>query len=285
MAGVGKFHCSFLTQKERDSESGLDYFLARYYSSAQGRFTTADQFDPAIAKQSAPDRQNAEEEFRRYLSQPQHWNRYPYVLNNPLHFIDPNGLQEKELEEVVQRALANFGLQAAQNLGLLRTVLRAVVNKGLEIVFGPNIYISPGGLGNNEVAFAKDIMQFQGKSFVGVAVRNEPGIDGFLMSGGVPVAAVSLTETARANPRVLLDLAEEKELSASKSGFKNVDLYIKATNLTSSQVVEFVGRGSGFSNVTDKGVVKSISVFTNDGKVVQIQGQNVKVCDDKGKCQ
>lgn len=33
------------TQKERDSESGLDYFLARYYSSAQGRFTGV---DPAI---------------------------------------------------------------------------------------------------------------------------------------------------------------------------------------------------------------------------------------------
>jgi RHS repeat-associated protein len=30
------------TQKERDSESGLDYFGERYYSSAQGRFTTVD---------------------------------------------------------------------------------------------------------------------------------------------------------------------------------------------------------------------------------------------------
>jgi hypothetical protein len=29
----------FLTQKERDAETGLDYSLARYYSSLQGRFT------------------------------------------------------------------------------------------------------------------------------------------------------------------------------------------------------------------------------------------------------
>ncbi len=28
----------FLTSKERDNETGLDYFLARYYSSGQGRF-------------------------------------------------------------------------------------------------------------------------------------------------------------------------------------------------------------------------------------------------------
>jgi len=30
------------TQKERDNETGLDYFLARYYSSTQGRFTSVD---------------------------------------------------------------------------------------------------------------------------------------------------------------------------------------------------------------------------------------------------
>jgi RHS repeat-associated protein len=33
-----------LTSKERDAESGLDYFGARYYSSAQGRFTSPDEF-------------------------------------------------------------------------------------------------------------------------------------------------------------------------------------------------------------------------------------------------
>ena len=33
------------TSKERDNESGLDYFLARYYSSAQGRFTSVDPVD------------------------------------------------------------------------------------------------------------------------------------------------------------------------------------------------------------------------------------------------
>jgi len=31
------------TLKERDIETGLDYFLARYYSSAQGRFTSPDE--------------------------------------------------------------------------------------------------------------------------------------------------------------------------------------------------------------------------------------------------
>ncbi|MEK6408836.1 MAG: RHS repeat-associated core domain-containing protein, partial [Acidobacteriota bacterium] len=63
------------TQKERDSESGLDYFLARYYSSAQGRFTSV---DPAgIGK--------------GHLIKPQLLNRYEYAINNPLRFFDPDG--------------------------------------------------------------------------------------------------------------------------------------------------------------------------------------------------
>ena len=39
------FRCTFLTQKERDVETGLDYFGARYYASMQGRFTGVDPYD------------------------------------------------------------------------------------------------------------------------------------------------------------------------------------------------------------------------------------------------
>ncbi|HZE68208.1 MAG TPA: RHS repeat-associated core domain-containing protein [Pyrinomonadaceae bacterium] len=64
------------TQKERDMETGLDYFLARYYSSIQGRFTSV---DPAnYQAQLNPD-------------EPQSWNAYSYVNNNPLVRTDPNG--------------------------------------------------------------------------------------------------------------------------------------------------------------------------------------------------
>src|SRR2546430_232662 len=65
----------FLTLKERDNETGLDYFGARYYASGQGRFTGA---DPLLSSGT--------------IQSPQSWNRYSYVLNNPLMLTDPDGL-------------------------------------------------------------------------------------------------------------------------------------------------------------------------------------------------
>lgn len=61
------------TGKERDAETGLDFFGARYLSSAQGRFTSPDS--PSYSK----------------LSYPQTWNLYSYAVNNPLNYVDPDG--------------------------------------------------------------------------------------------------------------------------------------------------------------------------------------------------
>lgn len=62
------------TSYERDNETDLDFAEARYYSKNHGRFTT---IDPELQSMKAVI--------------PQSWNRYTYVLNNPILFIDPNG--------------------------------------------------------------------------------------------------------------------------------------------------------------------------------------------------
>jgi len=67
------------TGKERDAESGLDEFGARYYSSSLGRFTTADW---AAKPTSVP---YAE------FGDPQSLNLYSYVRNNPLNRVDADG--------------------------------------------------------------------------------------------------------------------------------------------------------------------------------------------------
>jgi RHS repeat-associated protein len=69
------FNYPFLTQKERDIETGLDFFEARYYSSTQGRFTSPDPFGGS-----------------GFVSVPQSWNKYTYCLNRPFVFTDPSGL-------------------------------------------------------------------------------------------------------------------------------------------------------------------------------------------------
>ncbi len=61
--------------KERDVQTGFDYFGARYYASQNGRFTTV---DPLL-------------DVERALVDPQRWNRYAYGRSNPFRYVDPDG--------------------------------------------------------------------------------------------------------------------------------------------------------------------------------------------------
>ena len=63
------------TGKLRDNETGLDYFGARYFSGAMGRFTSTDPISGTLL----------------HLINPQRWNMYAYAVNNPLAFTDPDG--------------------------------------------------------------------------------------------------------------------------------------------------------------------------------------------------
>jgi RHS repeat-associated protein len=81
------------TGKERDEESGLDYFEARYYTNTQGRFTSV---DPLMASGSA--------------GSPQSWNRYAYAINNPLRFTDPTGMSPGDFYNQDGKRLGTDGI-------------------------------------------------------------------------------------------------------------------------------------------------------------------------------
>jgi RHS repeat-associated protein len=67
------------TSYERDSESGNDYALARYYISRLARFLSPDKLSGTT-------------------SNPQSLNRYSYVSNNPGNLVDPSGRCDQLLE-------------------------------------------------------------------------------------------------------------------------------------------------------------------------------------------
>ena len=74
--GVGDNVRQKFTGYERDEETGLDFAEARYYYNNHGRFTAV---DPLLASGKSAD--------------PQTFNRYAYVMNQPLTLTDPTGLQ------------------------------------------------------------------------------------------------------------------------------------------------------------------------------------------------
>jgi len=100
------------TGQLRDTESGLDYFNARYYSSFQGRFSSIDPIN--ITNQR--------------LADPQRINLYVYVRNNPLKFSDPSGMDliigEKDRSE------------AERAFKIIRLGLRKADRKHVKLVVG-----------------------------------------------------------------------------------------------------------------------------------------------------
>jgi RHS repeat-associated protein len=72
------FSAYIYTGKERDTESGLDYFGARYYGSSMGKWSSPDPSGLLLADPLNP----------------QSFNLYSYVGNNPVRFFDPDGLSK-----------------------------------------------------------------------------------------------------------------------------------------------------------------------------------------------
>jgi len=76
------------TGKERDAESGLDNFGARYDASSMGRFMSVDEGD-------------------LHIENPQSFNRYAYTLNNPLVYVDPDGFDVQFADDKLRQVVMN----------------------------------------------------------------------------------------------------------------------------------------------------------------------------------
>jgi len=111
------------TGKERDSDSGNDYFGARYYTSTMGRFLSPDwsaKVEPVPYSK---------------LDDPQSLNLYSYVGNNPMNRIDPDGHCSKSGDTTQNTECAEEN--AAQNLNAAERASQVEA-----FVFGEGSYLT-----------------------------------------------------------------------------------------------------------------------------------------------
>jgi len=77
--------------KEREEQTGLDYFGARYYDHTSYRFISP---DPVRNRDEA-------------IGNPQLWNLYAFCRNNPVTYLDPDGREVQIMDEVSFRNVRN----------------------------------------------------------------------------------------------------------------------------------------------------------------------------------
>jgi len=171
------------TGKERDLETGLDYFGARYYGNWLGRFITP---DPLLGSGQPPN--------------PQSWNRYTYVLNNPLRHIDPDGNQAIDvsnpyIQKLLQALKAAPGKAPASfKGGLIQTIVERTEGRLLGSIFGYNPNAIQGGLSKPEFKQLNQASSYEkGALMLGVGQKNQPGIDAVDLTNA---KGVSLKEAA-----------------------------------------------------------------------------------------
>ncbi|OQW99701.1 MAG: hypothetical protein BWK80_62610, partial [Desulfobacteraceae bacterium IS3] len=206
------------TGKERDPESGLQYFEARYYSGTLGRFNRVDPLAEAIK--------------REILTYPQKLNSYAYGNNNPIIFIDPDG-KFAFLDNTIktfQRMGTEFSKGTPQ--GMLNTARLALgypfsilsgdifdkpaeINQDIDILTMGGMFNQKGrlnlGLGENQLINGShffgmgDIFQVIGEELGGITINSIHATEAIEKTGGGTVIAHSQGTSGVRGAFALLD--------------------------------------------------------------------------------
>jgi len=87
--------------KEKDKETGLYYFRARYFDSRIGRFISIDPVGPVDEKTGKVN--------EKMLLNPQRLNRYAYGLNNPYRYVDRDGMWGEDVHSGIDNYHKGYG--------------------------------------------------------------------------------------------------------------------------------------------------------------------------------
>lgn len=241
------------SQKERDAESGLQYFEARYLAATLARFN---RVDPMV--ENPPD---------EAIADPQLLNAYSYARNNPLVLVDPDGrFVRTRAGKVLLRQFNPFSDQASGNLNDNKFLRRARVFGALSVEKGGKLFDTGFSSG------ADSIPDFAQKEIA--KLKNEATASPNKLISDVEQVALKLK---KANP-------DNNKL--------NVDSFLQAITqkadskgaLGASLLKEFGQRGFDPKNLDDSSITKAGSIV-NEGIAKQIGAlQNtIKGLDVQGK--
>ena len=229
--------------KERDPETGFDYFGARYYSSSNGRFTTV---DPVLDIDAA-------------IVDPQRWNRYAYVSNNPFRLIDPDGRDQIDanLARMLELLKAPRTAAGAVRGPLIHVVVDSTIGTLLGEIFGYPSRAIRGGLSPEEFSQLRQASSYEkGALLLGVGEPNAPGIDAVDLTNARGVSLKPASSAAN-----VVRKADDAIDSVERARFYNVQVYIDAKTVPKKDINH--ARMQSMLNMR----VKKIVVFTEDGPV------------------
>ncbi|MCW5970180.1 MAG: hypothetical protein KIT57_16855 [Blastocatellales bacterium] len=186
---------------ERDSETGLDFAQARYYSSVQGRFTSADNFLNDT-----------------HTADPSSWNLYTGMRNNPLRYIDPTGelvqlvnIEGANRDELLKQLNDNYGCSGCVTVDK-NSYLRVDTSNVSKDVLAKAQFITDAITDKNYLAFA---VGYEGNANINFAKAVREGLE----VGGKKYDAI------------LIDFKDFKSLSGDKDAVRSFTNYAFAHEL------------------------------------------------------
>ena len=214
----------------RDDESGLDFAQARYYANINGRFMSVDPFGGSGK-----------------VPNPQSWNRYSYVLNNPINDVDPLGMDSKDNTRK-EGSVSKFFRGFARGVKRAVSGIASSIYKSQSDPIGAIQDVAEQGIDelNQKIEFVKDPIGTLDNAYTDVKLLDYEDVGEIVgdvatqltamyMTGKALKGAASIGETAASSEAaVALETAEAASGGGSKTLFRAVKsgelADIKATN-------------------------------------------------------